>query len=110
LLDSAPRVNPAALRTALTALESLQQSRASVRSDVLVLIDYSRPSTQARLWTFDLERNRLLFEELVAHGTNSGGNHAVRFSNRPGSRMSSLGLFLTAGTYYGRNGYSLRLQ
>lgn len=110
LLDAAPRVQPAALRTALTALDSLRNSGAPVRSALLVLIDYSRPSTEPRLWTFDLERNRLLFEELVAHGKNSGQNLAVRFSNQPGSRMSSLGLFVTAGSYYGRNGYSLRLE
>lgn len=95
---------------ALNAVECVQRAGKRVRDDVLLLLDYSRPSTEPRLWVFDLANGRLLFEELVAHGKNSGDNHTVRFSNQPGSLMSSLGIFLTAGTYYGKHGYSLRLQ
>ena len=68
------------------------------------------PSTRPRLWVFDIAKRRLLFKELVAHGRNSGENLATRFSNRPGSLMSSLGTFVTDGTYQGHNGYSLRLK
>lgn len=74
------------------------------------MIDYSLPSTEPRLWVFDLERRRLLYRELVAHGVNTGENEAVEFSNEIGSRQSSLGLFVTTNTYRGRNGYSLNLQ
>ena len=52
----------------------------------------------------------ILFRELVAHGKNSGGNIANFFSNSPGSLATSLGLFVTADTYIGSNGYSLRLK
>lgn len=76
----------------------------------LSVIDYSRPSTQPRMWVFDLERQRLLFEEWVAHGRNTGENLATRFSNATGSYMSSLGSFVTQESYSGANGYSLRLQ
>ena len=48
--------------------------------------------------------------ELVAHGQNSGHNLTERFSNDEGSHMTSLGLFVTADPYVGRNGYSLRLH
>ena len=71
---------------------------------------YSRPSTQPRLWVFDLARQRLLFEEWVAHGRNTGENLASRFSNENGSYMSSLGAFRTREAYVGGNGYSLRLE
>ena len=74
------------------------------------MIDYSLPSTQPRLWVFDVARGRLLYQELVAHGRNTGEQLAERFSNVEGSKMSSLGLFQTAETYYGSNGYSLRLR
>lgn len=110
LCRQAPAVNPEALRMALEALENAEAAGTAVRTDVLALIDYSRPSTEPRLWVFDLENNLLLFEELVAHGKNSGGDTPVRFSNRPGSLMSSLGVFVTANTYYGKHGYSLRLK
>ena len=66
--------------------------------------------TEPRLWVFDLGRGRLLFEEWVAHGKASGDNLARHFSNRLGSRRTSLGLFRTAHTYVGSNGYSLRLH
>ena len=76
----------------------------------LAVIDYSLPSTQRRLWVFDVEHGRLLFEELVAHGRNTGEAAAEHFSNIEGSKMSSVGLFQTVETYYGSNGYSLRLR
>jgi len=76
----------------------------------LTVIDYSRPSTEKRLWVFDLRAQTLLFEEIVAHGRGSGKNLARAFSNRPESHQSSLGLFRTEDTYMGENGYSLRLR
>jgi hypothetical protein len=76
----------------------------------LTLIDYSLPSTTPRLWVFDLRSGKLLFNELVAHGRNSGDNIATRFSDAMESRETSLGLFRTADTYVGHNGYSLRLD
>jgi len=76
----------------------------------LTLIDYSRPSVEPRLWTFDLATGELLFKELVAHGRNTGDNLATRFSNDMDSRQSSIGLFVTDQPYVGTNGYSLRLD
>jgi len=110
LLKQASSIDPRALQTALIALGRLQDDGVPVRSDALMVIDYTKPSTEPRLWVFDLNHSRVLFEELVAHGRNSGGNRAVQFSNQPGSLMSSLGEFLTADTYIGKHGLSLRLQ
>ena len=76
---------------------------------LLTVIDYSLPSTTPRLWVIDVARNRVLFYELVAHGQGSGDLLAVAFSNRPGSRQSSLGLFRTGDTFRGRHGEGLRL-
>jgi len=76
----------------------------------LTLIDYSRRSADRRLWVFDLKSGRVLHHVLVAHGQGTGGDLATAFSNEPDSHQSSLGLFTTADTYVGRNGYSLRLD
>lgn len=76
---------------------------------ILTVIDYSLPSTEPRLWVLDLARGRVLFHELVAHGQNSGENLASAFSNHPGSRQSSLGVFRADETYLGQHGHSLRL-
>jgi hypothetical protein len=76
----------------------------------LTLIDYSRPSVEPRLWVFDLATGQLLFKELVAHGRNTGENMSLHFSDDMNSRQSSIGLFVTADTYIGSNGYSLRMN
>jgi hypothetical protein len=81
----------------------------AVEGPLLTVIDYSLPSTAKRLWVIDTAQKRVLFHELVAHGEGSGEKWAVEFSNEPGSRQTSLGLFRTASVYYGGNGYSLRL-
>jgi hypothetical protein len=109
LLRTAPTLRPEALRAALSSWEHLQ-SKGAVARPVLTLIDYGLPSTAKRLWVFDLEAERLLFHELVAHGRNSGGDLARSFSNEEGSFMTSLGTFVTGVAYDGRNGYSLRLH
>ena len=76
----------------------------------LTVIDYSKPSTEKRLWVFDMRTRAVLYEELVAHGMGTGDNLATAFSNELDSHKTSLGLFVTEGTYVGKNGYSLRLN
>jgi len=77
---------------------------------LLTIIDYTLPSTARRLWVIDLAARRVLFHELVAHGAGSGENFAAAFSNEPGSRRSSLGLFRAEGVYRGEHGTALRLS
>ena len=76
----------------------------------LTVIDYSKPSSQERLWVFDLTTRELVYEELVAHGQGTGADLARKFSNNNESHQTSLGLFVTDTTYVGKNGYSLRLD
>ena len=52
-----------------------------IRHPRLTVIDYSLPSTAKRLWVVDLEKQKVLFHEWVAHGRNSGENEAGSFSN-----------------------------
>ena len=85
------------------------RAEGQIDSPILSVIDYSLPSTERRLWVIDLAKRRVLFRELVAHGQNSGEVYAVDFSNQPGSRQSSLGLFRTEDVYDGGHGESLRL-
>ncbi|MGO4309986.1 murein L,D-transpeptidase catalytic domain family protein [Pseudomonas sp. KB_15] len=94
------------------AVRATQCSRAQgiAPAQRLAVIDYSLPSTEQRLWVFDLKRRKLLFHELVAHGRNSGENMATLFSNQNESHATSLGLFRTQESYRGQNGYSLRME
>lgn len=105
----APHANPKVIALAVAATECAAV-QGEPQANRLAVIDYSLPSTKPRLWVFDLAQRKLLYRELVAHGRNTGGNHATRFSNTPESHESSLGLFRTLGTYNGRNGYSLRME
>lgn len=106
----APDADPKVLRLALLARDCAIQHGEAQANDRLAVIDFSQPSTDARLWVFELKPLRLLHHEHVAHGRGSGENFAKRFSNVEGSHQSSLGLFRTAETYQGENGYSLRMD
>ncbi|MGC4028955.1 MAG: murein L,D-transpeptidase catalytic domain family protein [Steroidobacteraceae bacterium] len=110
LVAAAPGVNPEAVALALQSVRCATGQAAEQAARRLAVIDYSKPSTEQRLWVFDLQRQSVLYVEHVAHGQASGGNLATNFSNRPGSHQTSLGLYRTAATYRGANGYSLRLE
>jgi hypothetical protein len=110
LQTAAPDLSPTVLARAVGAAGCAVAQGVEVERPLLTVIDYSLPSTEPRLWVFDLARRELLHRELVAHGKGSGDNYARAFSNVEGSLQSSLGLFRTAGSYYGKNGYSMRLE
>lgn len=111
LARAAPGADRKVLQLAAKAMTcALRRPELGIDPTRLSVIDYSRPSTEQRMWVFDLARQKLLFEEWVAHGRNSGGNQTEHFSNRDGSFMSSLGAFTARETYMGGNGYSLRLE
>jgi len=78
--------------------------------NLLSIIDYSKPSTEKRLFIIDVENRMLLYNTLVAHGKRSGYVNATKFSNKYGSHKSSLGFFRTGNSYYGKRGYSLQLE
>ena len=75
-----------------------------------------RSSYQKRLWVMEMEGRGLLPPGMGVprHGQAArlgrDMEEALSFSNEPGTLKSSLGLFVTAETYYGRHGYSLKLD
>jgi hypothetical protein len=93
-----------------TAITGYQHINYLNKKDIISIIDFSKPSTEKRFYVIDLENKRLIYKCFVAHGKNSGDNYAKSFSNQPGSLKSSLGFFITAETYYGDHGYSLRIE
>jgi hypothetical protein len=122
--DINPALNPVEARTCYSncdlegkldfeifayALESLDEMEYS-NEDIVTIIDFSKPSTEKRLFILDLKKQQLLYYTFVAHGKNTGVNMATKFSNNKGSNQSSLGLFRTGESYQGKHGYSLRLD
>lgn len=77
---------------------------------ILTIIDYSLPANQKRLWVLDLAAQKVLFHTYVSHGLKSGSLNSNFFSNRFNSKASSIGVYRTDKTYYGRHGLSLKLD
>ncbi|MFV2072157.1 MAG: murein L,D-transpeptidase catalytic domain family protein [Thermoanaerobaculales bacterium] len=115
ILEQTVNLRPEVLELAIEAFDQAQAA-GHVRRPVLTIIDYELPSFEKRLWVIDMEGGRVLFQEWVAHGMGrprgSGGDmeEALSFSNERGTLKSSLGLFITAETYIGKHGYSLKLD
>jgi len=115
VLGQTEYLRPEVLELALEAYAQADEA-GYVRRPVLTIIDYEVPSYRQRLWVIDMTNGTVLHQEWVAHGMGrppgSGGTmeEALSFSNERGTLKSSLGLFLTAETYIGRHGYSLRLD
>jgi hypothetical protein len=109
LVKAAPDANSRVIALAVRASQC-SRAQGAIPAKRLAVIDYSLPSTEQRLWVFDLKQRKLLFHELVAHGRNSGENMATQFSNQNESFATSLGLFRTQESYRGQNGYSLRME
>lgn len=111
--DIAAKTNnlkPKVIRLAVEAFYCAKKTGINIKKPILTIIDYSLASTQKRLWVIDLKSRQVLYTSMVAHGKNSGENYTTTFSNRIGSLQTSVGLFLTEDTYFGRDGYSLRLE
>jgi hypothetical protein len=99
-----------AFKIALTGYYQLVKIQLPRKQDILCIADFSQSSNKKRFYIIDINKPKLLFQTWVAHGRNSGQEFANSFSNRPASNKSSLGFYLTMNTYYGGNGYSLKLR
>lgn len=108
LAKQAPNLNTKVISLALTAYKKAEHKGYS-NSPILTVVDYALPSNKKRLWVFDVKKHKLLYHTYVAQGRGTGIKWARRFSNQPGTRESSLGLYKTDQTYFGHNGYSLKL-
>jgi hypothetical protein len=83
---------------------------------MIVVADMGRPSSEARMWAFDISNPReprLVARDWVAHGAGSDlgkTGQPDRFGYTPESGMTSLGLFEVAEPYIGQHGRSFRLD
>ncbi|NQY41796.1 MAG: murein L,D-transpeptidase catalytic domain family protein [Legionellales bacterium] len=108
ILKQAPGLSPKVLELALTANECVKKKGLN-KKNKLTILDYSKPSTEKRFWVLDLNKDKVIYSICAAHGRNSGNNFTFTFSNKPQSLQSSIGVFITGDTYYGKHGLSLEL-
>ncbi len=97
-------------RYAMIGYYTLRQENRLNEKEILSIIDFTKSSCDKRFYTIDLKELDFLYYSLVSHGRNTGEDKATKFSNERSSNSSSLGFYVTGGTYTGRNGYSLRLM
>lgn len=95
---------------AVKGYEYLKMQGKIANDNVISIVDFTKPSSQKRLFVIDLRNYKVLFNTYVAHGQGSGQAMAGSFSNVPESYQSSLGFYRTEDTYNGKNGYSLHLE
>jgi len=105
------KVVPAALLSKTLAYYDANLSKIKNKNYIIV-IDFKQHNSKKRFYLINMQSGDVE-QYLTAHGKNSDTDYdgyATKFSNTDGSLMSSLGFYLTAETYYGDNGYSLRLD
>jgi len=99
-----------AFNYAYTGYKKLEEEGMLNKEGLITICDFSQSSKRKRLYLIDLNECKLLLNTYVAHGRNSGGEYARKFSNRPESRQSSLGFYRTKTTYWGGHGLALTLS
>ena len=109
-VDSSEEINRKELATALKYYDKNYNNLQN--KDVLTIIDFSKHSGKKRFYIVDINSGKVNSYH-TSHGKGTDGDHngyADNFSNTPNSKMSSIGFYKTAETYYGKHGYSLRLD
>lgn len=103
-------INGEAVRFAIIGYEKLKEQGRLVNQRYLTIADFSKPSSEERLYIIDMESEEMVIQTLVAHGKNSGTLFAKIFSNKNSSNQSSLGFYITGNIYQGKHGRSLSLN
>lgn len=103
-------LNKDAFKYAYTGYKKLLEEGKLNKEGLITICDFSQSSKRKRLYLIDLNNYKILLNTYVAHGRNSGGEYAKKFSNKPESRQSSLGFYTTKRTYYGGHGLALTLS
>lgn len=98
------------LRKAIKGCLKLYNKNEIEKPEIISIIDFSKSANRERLFIVDIKNKKLLFKELVAHGTKTGVEYAKYFSNKKYSNQSSMGFYVTGHTYIGKNGFSLKLH
>lgn len=101
---------PESPRTCDEKLRAPTSQKITLREqNYVVLVDFAMPSTAKRFFLINMKTGAVE-SFLAAHGRGSGINAvAWKFSNKKDSKQTSLGMYLTGGTYVGHYGLILRM-
>jgi L,D-transpeptidase catalytic domain len=103
-------ININAFNIALKGYYKLLSENEICNKKYLTIVDMSKSSNADRFYVVDMEKQQLVYKSLVAHGRNTGEEFASSFSNEQSSYQTSLGFYITAETYDGKRGFSMKLD
>jgi len=107
-INSSSSTTPIAIR-ASQAYEYAENNK--LNTNYALLVDYSIPSGTPRLFVWDFGKNRVIAMAHVMHGSGGGSTDEVPvFSNKIGSKCSSLGHFKVTNEHGWTIKWSYRLQ
>lgn len=109
-LDPQHIVPTAALTNAVKYFDANKKSIKNQK--YMTIIDMTQHSSKKRMYVINMQSGSVS-AYLAAHGRNSDPNdtgYATKFSNEEGSRMTSLGFYLTGSRYSGSHGTSMYLN
>ena len=108
--NGADTISVGLLEKALRGYMYLKHTETLTNPNYLTILNFEKSSKQKRLWVLDMESKTIIFNELVAHGKNTGDEFAKYFSNFHSSHNSSVVCYITSGTYHGSKNLSLKLN
>ncbi|MDP5198742.1 murein L,D-transpeptidase catalytic domain-containing protein [Flavobacterium sp. DG2-3] len=99
------------INSRITSIKSMIGTDPKYNQKIAFLIDMKVPSGKNRSFVYDLKKNEVIDQGLVAHGSGSetGVRGVLKFSNAPNSNCTSLGRYAVGKTYKGIFGKAYRL-
>lgn len=94
----------------ITQARNVQVKYHPINKKYVVMVDYSKSINSERLYVIDIVKSSIINKSTVSHARNSGYDVTYAFSNELHSKKSSLGVYITKGTYHGGFSYSLVLN
>src|SRR4051812_24527802 len=94
--------NRQAFALAVRGYNILRSQKLLANPRYLSIVDFTKPSNRKRFFVLDLNLHRTVVASITAHGVGSDPDSCTTpycFSNRDGSKASSVGFFITGSSY-----------
>ncbi len=95
----------------IASIKDMINAEHKYNQKIVFLIDMKVPSGKNRFFVYDLQKEEVVDQGLVAHGSGSetGVRGVLKFSNMPNSNCTALGRYSVGKTYKGIFGKAYRL-
>jgi len=99
------------INTRIAGIKDMINADPKYNQKIVFLIDMKVPSGKNRFFVYDLQKDEVVDQGLVAHGSGSetGVRGVLKFSNTPNSNCTALGRYSVGKTYKGIFGKAYRL-